>query len=223
MSYFGTSTGKKYMMAVSGAALFAFIIGHLLGNLQIFLGPDALNHYSAFLRSTGELLWMARAGLLVMAGIHIWTATVLTLENRAARPAPYACKDYIAASYASRTMHWSGIIVVTYLVYHLMHFTFGKVHPELYAVTDALGRHDVYRMVVTSFQQPTIAAVYILANLLLGIHLSHGIYSGFQSLGLLTEPLRPRLRTLSYMIGYGIFLGYAAIPVSVLAGIVRLP
>src|SRR5450755_3535787 len=98
-SYFSTSTGKKFLMAVSGGALFAFIIGHLLGNLQVFLGPEELNRYSAFLHSTGELLWMARIGLLVMVGVHIWTAVSLTLENRAARPTPYAQKDYIEASY----------------------------------------------------------------------------------------------------------------------------
>src|ERR1017187_6665171 len=128
LNYFCSSTGKKFLMAVSGAALFAFIIGHLLGNLQVFLGPEELNRYSAFLHSTGELLWMARGGLLVMVGLHIWTATELTLENRAARPTGYASKDYIEASYASRTMHWSGILVATYILYHLMHFTFRSVH-----------------------------------------------------------------------------------------------
>jgi len=219
--YFSSSTGKKFLMAVSGAALFAFIIGHLLGNLQIFLGPEELNRYSAFLKSTGELLWMARIGLLVMVGIHIWTAISLTLENRAARPVAYAQKDYIEASYASRTMHVSGLIVLAYIVYHLMHFTFGTVHPEYAHFVDGQGRHDVYRMVVSSFQNPLIAITYIVANLLLGMHLSHGIYSAFQSLGLMTEDLRPKLKTLSCVVGYGIFIGYASIPLSVLLGFVK--
>src|ERR1700759_780836 len=108
--YFSSSTGKKFLMAISGLALFGFIVAHLLGNLQIFLGPEVLNRYSAFLKSTGELLWVARIGLLVMVVIHIWTAVSLTLENRAARPQDYAQKKYIEASYASRTMHMSGII-----------------------------------------------------------------------------------------------------------------
>ena len=208
-------------MAVSGAALFAFIIAHLLGNLKIFLGPESLNSYSAFLRSTGELLWVARIGLIVMAAIHIWTAVALTLENRAARPEAYAHKDYIEASYASRTMHLSGIIILAYLVYHLMHFTFLSIHPEFSHFSDAQGRHDVYRMVVMSFQQPPIVVIYIVANLLLGMHLSHGIYSMFQSLGLVSEGVRPGLRTAAYVVGYGIFLGYAAIPLSVWLGIVK--
>jgi len=208
-------------MAASGAALLAFIIGHLLGNLKIFLGPESLNSYSAFLKSLGELLWVARIGLMIMVIIHIWTATVLTLENRAARPVAYANKDYIEASYASRTMHWSGIIVLFYIVYHLLHFTFLKIHPEFGHFTDAQGRHDVYRMVVSSFQQPGIALFYIVANLLLGTHLSHGIYSMFQSLGFVSEAPRPKLQAAAYVVGYGIFLGYASIPLSVWLGAVR--
>jgi succinate dehydrogenase / fumarate reductase cytochrome b subunit len=219
--YFSTSTGKKFLMAVSGLVLIGFVLGHLLGNLQIFLGPEALNRYSAFLKSTGELLWIARIGLLVMVGIHIWTAVSLTLENRAARPVAYAQKDYIEATYASRTMHLSGIIVFAYIVYHLMHFTFQSVHPQYSQFMDAQGRHDVYRMVVMSFQQPAIALVYILANLLLGMHLSHGIYSLFQSLGLVGETVRPKLKWAACVVGYGIFFGYAAIPLSVLLGVVK--
>jgi len=221
-AYFGSSTGKKFLMAGSGAALFAFIIGHLMGNLQVFLGSEDLNRYSAFLHGTGELLWIARIGLLVMVAIHIWTATVLTLENRAARPTGYETKDYIEASYASRTMHWSGILVAAYISYHLLHFTFRSVHPELSHFIDSKGRPDVYRMVVLSFQQPAIAITYVLANFLLGMHMSHGIYSGFQSLGFLKEGLRPRMYWLSRLIGYGIFLGYASIPLGILCGMARL-
>jgi succinate dehydrogenase / fumarate reductase cytochrome b subunit len=221
VAYFSSSTGKKFLMAVSGAALFAFIVGHLFGNLQIFLGPEALNRYSAFLKSTGELLWIARIGLIIMVAIHIWTATSLTLENRAARPVAYANKDYIEASYASRTMHISGIIIFVYIVYHLMHFTFLTIHPEFSHFTDAQGRHDVYRMVVMSFEQPAIAVFYIVANLLLGMHLSHGIYSMFQSLGFVGEKPRPKLQAAACVMGYGIFLGYASIPLSVLLGVVK--
>ncbi len=220
-SNFSSSTGKKFIMAVSGLALFGFILAHLAGNLQIFLGPEALNTYSAFLRSTGDLLWVARITLIVMAVLHIWTAISLTLENRAARPQGYAKRDYIEASYASRTMHFSGFIVLAYLVYHLMHFTFHSVHPELSSFADAKGRHDVYRMVVGSFQQPAIAIIYLIGNFLLGMHLSHGFYSMFQSLGLVTDGVRPGLRKLAYVVGYGIFLGYAAIPLSVWLGIVK--
>ncbi len=220
-SHLSSATGKKVLLAVSGAALFAFIIGHLLGNLKIFLGPESLNSYSAFLKNLGEVLWVARIGLLVMVTVHIWTATALTLENWAARPEAYARKDFIEATYASRTMHYSGLIILAYLVYHLMHFTFLKVHPEFSRFTDAQGRHDVYRMVVSSFQVPSIAAFYVIANLLLGMHLSHGIYSMLQSLGLVREGGHPKLRAAACAVGYGIFLGYAAIPLSVWLGVVR--
>jgi succinate dehydrogenase / fumarate reductase cytochrome b subunit len=221
MSYFSSSTGKKVLMAVSGAALVGFIIAHLVGNLKIFFGPESINSYSAFLKSIGEFLWVARMGLLVMVAVHIWTAVSLTLENRTARPQGYTKKEFIAASYASRTMHLSGIIILAYIVYHLMHFTFLRIHPELTQVTDAKGRHDVYRMVVSSFQVPSIALFYIFANFLLGMHLSHGLYSMFQSLGLIREEVYPKLRMAAYVVGYGIFIGFASIPLSILLGIVR--
>jgi succinate dehydrogenase / fumarate reductase cytochrome b subunit len=221
LSYFSSSTGKKFLMAVSGLALVGFVIAHLVGNLQIFEGPEALNRYSAFLKGLGELLWIARIGLLVMVAIHIWTAVSLTLENRAARPVAYAQKDYVEASYASRTMHWSGFIVLAYIIYHLMHFTFLKVHTQYSGFIDDKGRHDVYRMVVMSFQQPAIAITYIVANFLLATHLSHGIYSMFQSLGLVGETVRPKLKCTANIIGYGIFLGYASIPLGVLLGVVK--
>lgn len=208
-------------MAISGIALILFVIAHLAGNLQIFLGPEALNSYAAFLRRTGEFLWIARLGLLTMVIVHVVTAISLTLENRAARPEAYQVKTYIKASYASRTMAISGIIVLAYIVYHLLHFTLLVVHPELSQTVDAHGRHDVYRMVVSSFQHWPIALVYIVANFLLGMHLSHGIYSLFQSLGLQNHALRARVRSGAQVIGWGIFIGYAAIPVSVLLGILR--
>jgi succinate dehydrogenase / fumarate reductase, cytochrome b subunit len=219
--YFSTSTGKKFVMALSGVTLVGFIVGHLVGNLQIFLGPDALNQYSAFLHSTGNLLWGARFGLIIMTILHIWTATAITLENRAARPQEYANKTYIEASYASRTMHLSGFIVLAYLIYHLMHFTFHSAHPQFSQFIDNQGRHDVYRMVVLSFQQPVISIIYIIANLLLGSHLSHGLYSMFQSLGMVRDSARPALQRVAVVVGYGIFIAYAAIPLSVWMGIVK--
>src|SRR5580658_4969724 len=118
--YFSSSTGKKFLMAFSGAALFGFIVAHLAGNLQIFEGQEAINRYSLFLKSLGELLWAARIGLLAMVGIHIWTSVQLTLENKAARPIAYAEKNYIEASTASRTMIWSGVVILVFIIFHLM-------------------------------------------------------------------------------------------------------
>jgi len=221
--YFSTSTGKKFLMAVSGAALFGFIVAHLAGNLQIFEGQEAINRYSLFLKSLGELLWAARIGLLAMVGIHIWTSVQLTLENKAARPVAYAEKKFIEASTASRTMIWSGTIILVFIIFHLMHYTFMTVHPEYRNLVDAQGRHDVYSMMVLGFQQPAISIFYIAAIFLLCFHLSHGIYSMFQSLGLQNDKIRACLLKWAPRIAWLIFLGYASIPSAVLAGIVKLP
>jgi succinate dehydrogenase / fumarate reductase, cytochrome b subunit len=221
--YFSSSTGKKFLMALSGAALFGFIIGHLAGNLQIFEGQDAINRYAVFLRSVGELLWAVRIGLIAMVIIHIWTSIALSVENKAARPVAYADKQYIKASLSSRTMIWSGLIVLAFIIYHLLHFTFIKVHPQYGHLLDPKGRHDVYSMMVLSFQQPFISGFYLLAIFLLCSHLSHGIQSMFQSLGFTNLKTRPALVRWGSAVAWVIFIGYAAIPLGVLSGIVKLP
>jgi len=221
--FFSTSTGKKFLMAASGAALFGFVIGHLVGNLQIFLGQEAINRYALFLKSTGELLWAARIGLLVMIGLHIWTSVQLTAENAAARPVAYTGKNYIKASTASRTMIWSGLVILVFIIYHLMHYTFMVVHPEYRNLLDARGRHDVYSMMILGFQQPAISAFYIAAIFLLCSHLSHGIYSMFQSLGLQNQKARALLTTWAPRLAWLIFAGYASMPIGVLLGLVKLP
>jgi succinate dehydrogenase / fumarate reductase, cytochrome b subunit len=221
MDWFLSSTGRKYLMALSGLALLVFITGHLAGNLRVFQGADALNSYAAFLQSQKELLWTARIGLLLMAGLHVWTAISLTLDDWSARPVAYAKKDYIKASLASRTMWISGLFVLFFFLYHLLHFTFHRVHPEFGHFIDAQGRRDVYRSVVMSFHVPVISSLYLAANFLLGMHLSHGVYSAFQSLGFMTEALRSKIQRVAQMVGYGIFAGYAAIPLSILFGWVK--
>src|ERR1043166_6107549 len=120
---FGSSLGKKYIMAFSGFVLFLFVVGHLLGNLQIFLGPEAITRYGHFLQSNPELIWPARLVLLLMVGLHIWSAIRLSAENKAARPRAYAVCQPVASSYASRTMLMSGIIIFVFIIYHLLHFT----------------------------------------------------------------------------------------------------
>jgi succinate dehydrogenase/fumarate reductase cytochrome b subunit (b558 family) len=146
-----SSLGKKFLMAVTGAGLFLFVIGHLLGNLQIFLGPEAVNRYGHFLQTTPEILWPARVGLLAFVIIHIWTSISLTLENRAARAARYDVKEVVAATLASRTMIWSGLIIVAFVAFHLAHYTLLIVHPEFRDLHDANGWHDIYRMMVLGF------------------------------------------------------------------------
>ncbi|MBK8574269.1 MAG: succinate dehydrogenase cytochrome b subunit [Elusimicrobia bacterium] len=221
--FFWTSTGKKVLMGGSGLALVGFVVGHLVGNLQMFLGPEAVNRYAAFLKSTGELLWVVRGGLVAMVAIHIATAVSLSRENAAARPVGYAVKSYKEATYASRTMVYSGLVIFAFVVYHLCHFTLLVTHPEYRHLVDAQGRHDVYSMVVLGFMRPGISVWYTVSVLLLGMHLSHGLYSMFQSLGLQSETLRRRVRPAAVAVGGLLFLGFASIPAGVLLGLIRLP
>ncbi|MGQ0644841.1 MAG: succinate dehydrogenase cytochrome b subunit [Elusimicrobiota bacterium] len=218
-----SSIGKKILMAASGLVLLGFVVGHLLGNLQIFLGQEKVNAYAVFLKGMPAPLWSARVFLLLMLAAHVWTAVVLTRENRAARPVAYARKDFVKASYASRTMMMSGLIVFAFIVYHLLHFTFGAVHAETFSLQDPKGRHDVYSMMVMGFRNPFISGAYLAGVFLLGLHLSHGLSSAFQTLGLSNEKVLPVLRRLGSAAGWLIFLGYAAIPAAVLLGFVQLP
>jgi succinate dehydrogenase / fumarate reductase, cytochrome b subunit len=221
---FRSSLGRKFLMALTGAGLFLFIIGHLLGNLQIFLGPEAINRYAHFLKSTPEILWPARIGLLAMVGIHIWSSIVLTLENRAARETPYGQQELVAASYASRTMIWSGLIVFCFIGYHLAHYTLLIANPEFRNIPpDPLDpvRADVYRMMILGFQSKPVAGFYLLSVGLLCFHLSHGISAMFQSLGLKNDRYRPAIDCGANAIAGAIFLGYASIPISVCVGLVH--
>ena len=224
---FKSSLGKKYLMAGSGAAMFLFVIGHMVGNLQIFLGAEQLNAYGHFLQSTPEILWPARLGLLAMVGLHIWSAMKLSAENRAARPVPYAGTPApLAASYASRTMLMSGLIIASFLGYHLLHFTvltpaINLTGQDFAKLTDAHGHHDVYRMMVTGFQHPVVAGFYVLAMALLCLHLSHGVSALFQSLGLRSPTWNPVLDRFGCVAAWVIFLGFIAVPVAVLTGLVK--
>lgn len=219
-----SSLGKKYIMAVTGLALFVFVMGHLLGNLQIFLGRDAVNTYAAFLKSVPELLWGARLGLLLMVGLHIWAAIQLTVENRAARPIAYADLRPSGASYASRTMIWSGLIIAAFIVYHLLHFTVGWVDPSFMEMKETLGdgteRHDVYGMLIAGFSKPLVSLFYMVAIGLLCVHLSHGVASLFQSLGIKGGAWAGWIDRGAVVAATIIFLGYISIPLSVLMGLV---
>ena len=216
-----SSIGKKAVMAVTGLMLLGFVVGHLLGNLSIFLGPNGINEYAVHLKSLGPLLWVARIILLAAVGLHIVSAIALVQENRKARPVPYAKQTPIQTTYAARTMVISGFIILAFIIYHLLHFTFRVTHPDISALHDSHGRHDVYTMVVRSFQQPLVAGFYILAQLLLASHLSHGISSLFQSLGLRDERFVKCLKKAGCAIALLIFTGYCSIPVCSLLGILK--
>src|SRR5687767_726415 len=159
---FGSSLGKKYIMAVSGMALFLFVVAHMLGNLQVFLGPDSINEYGHFLQSKPELVWPARAGLLLMLALHIWSAIKVSAEIRAARSVDYGEFKPAGSSYASRTMLVSGLIILGFIIYHLLHFTVqvegvNFANTDFLKLEDAKKRHDIYNMMVIGFQQPLVS------------------------------------------------------------------
>ncbi len=221
-AFYRTSVGKKVIVAVSGLILIGFIIGHLLGNLQIFLGPDWVNGYAEHLRGLGPVLWMIRVFLLVTVIVHIWVAIRLALDNRRARPTGYVKKEHVKATFASRYMWLSGLVVLAFLLYHLAHFTVRVADPRFALLkADPLNRYDVYSMMVFGFQNVIVSAFYILAMFLLMLHLTHGVSSVWQSLGLSNKKLTPRLALAGRIFAWLIFLGYTSIPVAVLLGIVK--
>ena len=237
-SLFGSSIGRKILMAVTGLILIGFVIGHLVGNLQVFQDPDHLNGYAQFLHQLGPLLWVARIGLLVAAVIHIWAATALTLENKKARGSePYGVKHTIRATLASRTMRLTGFVVLAFLIYHLAHFTWGAAQAATFKdnlkhytmqheyrvagfpVVDAGAQvHDVHSMVILGFQQPLVSLFYIVAVGLLSFHLLHGFDSMFQTLGVRSTRWSGGLRKVCVLFSILYFLGNLAIPGAVLIG-----
>ena len=201
-------------MAVSGCILFLFVVGHLIGNLQIYEGPEKLNRYAALLRSMPALLWGVRTVLLAMVLLHIWSSVQLAGRNIAARPVGYRMKKATGSSYASRTMYWSGPIILAFVIYHLLDFTFGRVNPHFQP-------GNVYGNVVASFQLIPVAVFYIIAMLLLCLHLYHGLWSMFQSLGIAHPRYTPMLRKGAAVLATLIAAGNISIPLAVLAGWVK--
>ena len=217
-SFLRSSLGLKIVMALTGIVLFGFVIGHMIGNLQVYLGPEVFNHYAELLRELGHgmALWIARAGLLVAVGLHIWSAWRLTLMNSAARPVGYREVERRESTYASRTMRWSGVILLLFIVYHLLHFTIGvhAVHPQFVP-------GDAYHNFVTGFQNPLVSGFYVLAMLALGLHLYHGAWSFMQTLGL-SHPRYDHLRyAFAALVTLVILAGNISFPVAVLTGYVH--
>lgn len=222
-SFYRSALGKKAVMAVTGIFLFGWIFAHMLGNLKIFLGPEHLNEYAKWLRVMGApampnsaLLWIVRALMFVAVWLHIQAATQLTLMNRAARPVAYSQRDYVVASYASRTMRWGGVIILLFIIYHLLHLTFGAhVAPQTFI------ENDPYHNVVAGFQIWWVSAFYILANIALGLHLYHGLWSMFNSLGLNHARFNPWRRYFAIAFAVIIAGGNISMPIAVLLGIIR--
>jgi succinate dehydrogenase / fumarate reductase cytochrome b subunit len=213
LRFWNTTNGKKAVMAATGVVLAAFVAGHLLGNLQIFLGPDRFNSYARTLRSLPELLWPVRIALLVSVVLHVWSSVQLAVVKSEARPIGYVRTKSTASTYASRTMYMSGPILALFIVYHLMQFTFG-VGGTPYMETDAYGN------VINGFRVPAVSLFYIVAMGLLCLHLRHGLSSMVQSLGLSHPRYTPRLKAIAVIVATLIFLGFVSIPVAVLAGVI---
>jgi len=216
-----SSVGKKFIMGLTGLIWIGFLLGHLSGNLLIFAGQHAINSYSAFLHSVPELLWLARIGLIVSLGLHIIFAILLTKENKQARPQNYLIQKPQKSTWASRTMGLSGLVVLAYVIYHLLHFTFLVTHPEISHLMDHSGMHDIYNLLVYSFKQPLLVIFYVISLALLCSHLSHGIQSMFHSLGFTNKEYSPMVEKFGMGLALLFFIGYSAIPLSVLLGIVR--
>jgi succinate dehydrogenase / fumarate reductase, cytochrome b subunit len=221
-AFYRSSVGKKMIVAVTGVILILFVVGHLLGNLQIFLGPDWINGYSQHLRDLGPLLWAIRIFLLAAVTIHIYATIQLAIENRRARPEPYTDKEHVKATFASRHMVMSGLIVLAFIIYHIAHFTVRVTDPRFALLkADPLNHYDVYSMMVYGFQSYLVSSFYVLGLFLLALHLSHGSSSFFQSLGLNDKKLMPRLALGGRIFAWLLFAGYTSIPIAILLGLIK--
>jgi len=217
-----SAVGKKAVMAATGIILFGFVLGHLLGNLKLYLGPEALNSYSRFLHTAGEpvvpanaLLWAVRLVLIAAVVLHVWAAWQLSRASRAARPDAYVAGTRIHTTYASRTMRWGGVIILLFVIYHLLHLTWGTLHP-------AFVPGDVYHNVVTGFQVWWVSLFYIAAQVALGFHLYHGLWSMFQSFGWSHPRFDLWRNGFAHAFAWLITVGNVSFPVAVLSGLVRL-
>jgi succinate dehydrogenase / fumarate reductase cytochrome b subunit len=216
LRFWQTTVGKKAVMAITGIVLFGFVVGHLIGNLQIFLPPDAINRYSAALKSLPALVWSARIVLLVSVVLHIWSSIQLARLQSAARPVKYVRKANAHSTYASRTMMWSGPILLAFIIFHLLHFTFGTIHPGGH-----FDQHNVYNNVVTGFQVWPISLFYVIAMVMLCYHLYHGLWSAFQTLGVSHPLYASWLRVVAKIVAIVIAVGEISIPIAVLAGFIK--
>jgi succinate dehydrogenase / fumarate reductase, cytochrome b subunit len=215
-----SSVGKKILMAVSGLILWGYVIVHMAGNLKVYQGHEAFNHYAEGLRTIGapifgrgQLLWLARIVLLVAVIVHIAAAVQLVLASRRARKVGYKQFDSLAFSFASRTMTWGGLVILAFVIYHLMHLTFGNVHPEF--------RHgDAYHNFVAGFQSVPVSVAYMVAMIPLGLHLYHGLWSTFQTLGANNPVYNRWRRPLALVIAAAVVLGNLSFPIAVLSGVV---
>ena len=211
--FWNSSIGKKAVMAVTGLGMIAFLIVHMLGNLQMFSSPTKINEYAAALRRLGPLLWIARGALLVALVLHVLAAYQLTRRKQLARPVGYERDEPQISTFAARTIRWGGVLLLVFIVLHLLHLTFGTIHP-------AFDGKDVYGNVIAAFQVWWVAALYVLAMVGLGLHLYHGTWSSLRTLGLTRATGNPMKRRVAVVLAWVLYLGFAIVPIAVLARLV---
>lgn len=220
--FWRSAVGKKWIMAVTGIMLIGFVFAHMLGNLKIFLSADAIDHYAEWLRTIGYpilpetgVLWLLRLGLLSAVVLHIWAAASLTRMNRSARPNGYKSpREYVAADFAARTMRWTGIILTLFIIFHLLDLTWGRTGADHVP-------GNVYQNIINSFTRVPVAIAYIAANIAIAIHLYHGAWSMFQSLGINSPRFNPWRRGFAIGLASIIGIGNISIPLLVVTGVVK--
>jgi succinate dehydrogenase cytochrome b subunit len=221
VAFYQSSIGKKIIVGVTGLIWVAYVLGHLIGNLQIFMGQDQINAYSQFLHSLGPLLWFVRIILIVALVAHVVATLQLAQENRAAKGTKYAVAAYQRSTLASRTMVVTGLFVLCFIIYHVLHLTVQVTHPQYRHLYDSLGRHDVYRMLILGFRKPLLSLFYILGVFFLGGHLSHGIASVTQTLGLNNWKISESIARGGVILAWLVFAGFAVIPITILLGFLK--
>lgn len=217
-TYWSSSIGKKLIVAITGLILVAFLAGHLSGNLLMYVGREAFNEYAEFLHTMlhGAGVWIARVVLLAMLVLHVVATICLTRQNRSARQA-YQYKATLQASKSSRLMIVSGLTILAFVIFHILHYTV-RIDPNLARI----GAHDPYSMVIVGFQNPLVVLFYVIAMSLLCSHLTHGVASIFQTLGLRSKKAQSAIHKLSLGYSFAIWAGFISIPLSVLAGFIKL-
>ena len=214
--FYDSTIGKKVVMAVTGLILFGFLVAHMLGNLQLFISMEQMNHYAETLHGNPALLWTARSVLIVSVILHMWAWIQLAAVKKAARPIAYVKPSNVQASLGSRTMALSGPIIAIFVIYHLLHMTTGTLHPKFVEL-------HAYENLVNAFKVLPVAVIYVVGMLLIGSHLSHGIWSMFQSIGFSHPRYTPMIKKFAAIFSWLLIAGFIAVPVSIVLGIVKLP
>jgi succinate dehydrogenase / fumarate reductase, cytochrome b subunit len=215
LRFYRAAPGKKIVMGVTGLIGIGFVIGHMAGNLLAFRGPEAINAYSHFLKSTGELLWIVRLVLIAAVVLHVIAAYQLTMQNRAARPIGYVKRVPQVSTWAARTLRWGGVILLIFIPLHILHFTTGTIEPA-----GAFSETDVYGNIVSSFRIWWVTLFYVVGMIALGLHLYHGAWSSVRSIGLAQPKKDPQHRTVALAVAVIVWLGFTAVPVAVFAGLI---